>query len=565
MIASILTLARQLGPLRSGLIAATGIGAFALIAFLALRAAEPPMALLYGDLDTRDASQIVAELERTGVPHRIGRGGTELQVPADQVARLRLALAREGLPASGSVGYELFDRQNSLTTTPFQQDINRVRALEGEVARTLRSLNGVAAARVHLVLPRREAFSRERAEAQASVVLQMRGNRRLDADGVQSVLHLVAAAVPGLRVQNIAIVDGRGELLSRSGQAGPVTPGMTGSGASVQDDMRRTMETRIGRGVEDILQRALGPGRARVEAMVELDFARQQIVEERFDPDNQVPRSQQAVTENSRTGEPRNVTVANQLPGAPQNNPGAPQSEDNRLEETTNFEIGRTTRTTVRDQPVVQRLSLAVLVDWVQEPAATPGGAPVWRERTPQELARIVSLVRGAVAFNEQRGDRIEVVSMRFADAASIAGDSASSAFWDEILSSAVVARVIEILVIGGLLLTALFLVARPLTKRLMLTQGTDYLPPMQSMPMLATPGMARPLMSTQTPPPSMARPLMSAQTPPPSDDLVSMNLIDGKIQASSLRQVVDLSDRYPEQTLTVVRRWLADGRNPER
>jgi flagellar M-ring protein FliF len=553
IIDSVRALVRQLGPLRAGLIAATGIGAFALIAILALRAAEPPMALLYGDLDTRDASQIVAELERTGVPHRIGRNGTELQVPADQVARLRLALAREGLPASGNVGYELFDRQNGLTTTPFQQDINRVRALEGEVARTLRSLNGVAAARVHLVLPRREAFSRERSEAQASIVLQMRGNRRLDADGVQSVLHLVAAAVPGLRVQNIAIVDGRGELLSRSGQAGPISAGMTGSGASAQDDLRRAMEHRIARGVEDILQRALGPGRARVEAMVELDFARQQIVEERFDPDNQVPRSQQSVSENNRTGEPRNVSVANQLPGAPQANNATPQAEDNRLEETTNFEIGRTTRTTVRDQPVVQRLSLAVLVDGVQEPAATPGGAPVWRERTPQELARIAALVRGAVAFSEQRGDRIEVVSMRFADAGSFAAEAGSSGFWEEFLSSAVVARLAELLIIGGLLLAALFLVARPLTKRLMLARNGDYLPPMQSlpMPMLATPG--------------MGRPLMAAAAPPPAEELVSINLIEGKIQASSLRQVVELSDRYPDQTLTVVRRWLADDRNPAR
>ena len=556
MIDPVLALVRQLGPLRSGLIAATGIGAFALIAVLALRAAEPPMALLYGDLDTRDAAQIVAELERTGVPHRIGRGGAEVQVPADQVARLRLALAREGLPASGNVGYELFDRQNGLTTTPFQQDINRVRALEGEVARTLRSLNGVAAARVHLVLPRREAFSRERSEAQASVVLQMRGNRRLDADGIQSVLHLVAAAVPGLRVQNIAIVDGRGELLSRGGQAGQVSPGLTGSGASAQDDLRRAMEHRIARGVEDILQRALGPGRARVEAVVELDFARQQIVEERFDPDNQVPRSQQSVTENNRTGEPRNVSVANQLPGAPQANTGTPQAEDNRLEETTNFEIGRTTRTTVRDQPVVQRLSLAVLVDGVQEPAATPGGAPVWRERTPQELARIAALVRGAVAFSDQRGDRIEVVSMRFADAGSFAGDAASSGFWADFLSSNVVARVAELLVIGGLLLAALLLVARPLTQRLMLARDTTYLPPMPAMqslpmPMLATPG--------------IARPLMPAPPPPPVEDLVSINLIEGKIQASSVRQVAELSDRYPDQTLTVVRRWLADDRNAAR
>jgi flagellar M-ring protein FliF len=554
LVNSLLAFIRQLGPLRAALIAAAGVGTFVLIAALALRVAEPPMALLYGDLDTRDASQIVAELERTGVPHRIGRGGSEVQVPADQVARIRLALAREGLPASGNVGYEIFDRQNGLTTTPFQQDINRVRALEGEVARTLRSLNGVAAARVHLVLPRRDAFSRDRSDSQASVVLQMRGSRRLDEQGVQSVLHLVAAAVPGLRVQNIAIVDGRGELLSRSGQSAGLVPGVPGSGTSAQDELRRAMEHRIARGIEDILQRALGPGRARVEAMLELDFARQQVVEERFDPDNQVPRSQQSVTESNRTGEPRNVSVANQLPGAPPANTAAPQAEDNRQEETTNFEIGRTTRTTVRDQPVVQRLSLAVLVDGVQE-AALPGSAPVWRERTPQELARIAALVRGAVGFNEQRGDNIEVVSMRFADAAIGLGDAGLSGFWEELLSSTLIARVVEILVIGGLILTALLLVVRPVTQRLLLSREVAYLPPMQALPtpIQAARGQERSLAPAPASPPS---------PPPPVEDLVSINLIEGKISSSAVRQVADLSDRFPDQALAVVRRWLAEDRS---
>src|SRR5690606_33620446 len=135
-------------------------------------------------------------------------------VPEEMVPRLRLALAREGLPNGGTTGYELFDRSESLTTTPFQQDVNRLRALEGEIVRSIRTLSGVRAARVHLVLPRREAFARDRGEAQASVVLTMQGSQRLDREGVQAVLHLVATAVPGLRPQNVSIVDSRGELLA---------------------------------------------------------------------------------------------------------------------------------------------------------------------------------------------------------------------------------------------------------------------------------------------------------------------------------------------------------------
>ena len=294
------------------------------------------MAPLFGELEPRDAAAVVASLERQRIPYRIAGGGTQVLAPADQAPRLRLLLAKEGLPSGGGVGWEIFDRGESLTTAPFQQDVNRLRALEGELARTIRGLAGVRAARVHLVLPRREAFSRERGEAQASVVLSMQGVQRLDPEGVQAVLHLVATAVPGLKPQGISIVDSRGALLARGGQA------LAGQAVSQgQEEIRRAQELRLGRAVEGMLERSLGPGRVRAEATIEMDFDRVETKEERFDPENQVARSQQSSTEQNRGAEPAPTTVAGNLPGT---DPGPAPPAHRRT--------GRRRRRTTRSAPL---------------------------------------------------------------------------------------------------------------------------------------------------------------------------------------------------------------------
>ena len=310
---------RALGLWRLGALAGTALLVLGLIVWLVLRASQPVMGLLYADLDQRDAGQVIAALDRARVPYRLEGNGNRIMVPDDQVGRMRLTLARDGLPAGGTVGYEIFDRNESLTTTPFQQDMNRVRAMEGELARSIASLSGVRKARVHLVLPRREAFSRERGDAQASVMLTMQGAQRLDREAIQAVLHLVSTAVPGLRPQNVSVVDSRGALLARGGQAlsGPAS-------AATQEELRRGHELRLARSVEEMLERSLGPGRVRAEATVDMDFDRVQITEERFDPDNQVARSQQSVQESSRGSESAPTTVQNNLPGN-ENSPGSNQ------------------------------------------------------------------------------------------------------------------------------------------------------------------------------------------------------------------------------------------------
>jgi flagellar M-ring protein FliF len=547
---------RSFGPLRLAALAGAGLAVLGLLVVLALRAAEPPMALLYGELEGRDAASVVAALERQRIPHRIAGGGSQVLAPEAEIPRLRLMLAREGLPSGGSVGYEIFDRGESLTTTPFQQDINRLRALEGELGRSIRGLSGVRQARVHLVLPRREPFSRERGEAQASVVLTMQGAQRLDREGVQAVLHLVSAAVPGLRPQNVSIVDSRGELLARGGQAlaGPAA-------AQGAEELRRTQELRLARAVEDLLERILGPGRVRAEASVEMDFDRVQTTEERFDPDNQVPRSTQATTETSRNTEAGNVSVANQLPGAETNGGGA-RTEQSRQEETTNFEIGRLTRSITREGPAVRRVSVAVLVDGVWEPVQ--GGPPRWRERNAEELGRIATLARSAVGFDERRGDRVEVVSLRFAEPPPAEAPPEGFVILGQAVPPALMGRIVESAILALVALVAILLLGRPIVGRL----GVALAPP----PALAAAGVAgtlpggtgfeSPVVDPGGALPgthggAAALPGAAGEGAAGEERMVSVARVDGQMRASALQALAELVERDPDQSAAVIRRWL--------
>lgn len=543
--AALIAQLRALGLWRLGALAGAGFTVLGLVAWFVIRASQPLMGLLYADLDQRDAGQVIAALDRARVPYRVEGNGARIMVPDDQVGRLRLTLAREGLPQGGNVGYEIFDRNESLTTTPFQQDMNRVRAMEGELARSIRSLAGVRAARVHLVMPRREAFSRERGDAQASVMLTMQGAQRLDREAIQAVLHLVSTAVPGLRPQNVSIVDSRGALLARGGQA------LTGpSAAASQEEIRRGQEMRLARAVEEMLERSLGPGRVRAEATVDMDFDRVQVTEERFDPDNQVARSQQSVQENSRGTESAPTSVQNNLPGN-ENTPGGTQ--ESRQEETTNFEIGRTTRSTTRDHPIIRRVSIGVLVDGIWENQAN--GPPQYRERSPEELTRIATLVRSSVGFDERRGDKVDVVAMRFAEPPLPPGGE-ERGFLELAFTSSTVARMIESALFALVALVAILLVGRPAVKRLVTLAK-----PAQASGSLAAAGGGTAALTGATG--SGGLPAVQGSTSPDQEGMVTLAMVQGQMRASSINNLQELAQNHPEQTLNVIRRWIAPPEEP--
>jgi flagellar M-ring protein FliF len=540
---------KALGLARLAAMATVTLGMLGLFALLALRGGSEPMALLYGDLDLRDSAQVTEQLARQHIEYRVGGGGTQVLVPADLVAQARVGLAKEGLPTGGSVGYEIFDRSDGLAATEFQQQINQTRALEGELGRTIRAIHGVRAVRVHLVLPRREPFARERQDAQASVLLTMTGAGRLDHEGIQAILNLVAAAVPGLRPQNIAVVDSRGDLLARAGE--PVGP--TSQSLSTEE-ARRATELRLSRAVEEILEKSIGPGRVRAEAAVQMSFDRVNQTEERYDPDGQVTRSTQSVNSTSKSTEPAaTVTAQNNLPNADAGTTPS-GSQEGRQEETTNFEISKTVRTLIRDQPQIDRISLAVMVDGSMTTGAD--GKPTWQPQSAEELARITTLVKSTIGFDAKRGDQVDVVSMRF-----IAEDPApiaTPAGWFGIgLDESAILRLAETGLIGLIALLALLLVLRPMVLRL------TTLAPGQLTGSIG--GLALTL-----PGPSSTGTSVSAEatfaTPsvglPPGlledESMVSIAQIEGQLRASSIRRVSDLAEKHPDETLSILRGWMA-------
>ena len=385
----ILSLLRSLGPGRLAAMGAVALGLVGFFAYLILRLDTVTQAPLYAGLSMSDASAIIEELNAANVPYTLTENGTAILVPETDVPRLRMTLAEGGLPAGGGVGYEIFDKTDALGTTSFVQNINQLRALEGELSRTIRTLRKVENARVHLVLPERQLFRREEQKPTASIVLKTRG--ALDAGEIRAIQHLVASAVPNLEPGRISVVDGAGRLLAE------------GTGEDSADLMASRVDERTAayqRDVEsrlrDIVESVVGAGRARVKVAAELDFNRVSETQDIFDPNGQVVRSTQSRDESSQTTEDGNgqVTVGNQVPNAAQpatppgqadpNAPPTVRDANNVSEETVNYEISKTTRTAVTEIGGVKRLSVAVLVDgrYQTDASGTQAYAPAAAGRT---------------------------------------------------------------------------------------------------------------------------------------------------------------------------------------
>lgn len=389
-----------------GAVTLTLVGFFA---FVMIRLSQPRMTTLFADLAPAETAAITRELDTRNIKYEIAADGGVLRVPQDQAARLRMDLAAKGMPGGGTVGYEVFDKADAFSTTATVQNVNKLRALEGELARSIRTIDRVQAARVHLSIPERRLFAKDKTEPRASIVLKVRGE--LDSAQVRAVRHLVASAVDGLKPGRISLVDEGGRLLADGAGDENDTVGL------IQD--RQTQhERRLRSEVEDIVASIVGRGRARVQVSVELDANRIVQTSENFDPESRVVRSAQTRSEQNASSEARDgqVTVGNEVPGAQRGNAGQPTQKEQKQtsEETTNYEISRTTRTETNDGGKVKRLSVAVLVDGTY--AKGSGGEVNYTPRTDEDLQRIATLVRLGVGFDKNRGDQIEVVNLRFAE-----------------------------------------------------------------------------------------------------------------------------------------------------
>ncbi|HRK25259.1 MAG TPA: flagellar basal-body MS-ring/collar protein FliF, partial [Beijerinckiaceae bacterium] len=407
---TILALVQKLGPQRLAAMGAVTLSLVGFFAFVMLRLSQPAMGLLFTDLSPSESAAIIKELDGRGLRSELRNDGATVLVPRDNLARIRMDLAAKGLPAGGGIGFEIFDKGDSFSATSFVQNINQVRALEGELSRSIRSLDRVQNARVHLAIPERRLFQKERAEPRASIVLKVRGE--LDAAQVRAIRHLVATAVDGLKPGRISLVDEAGRLLADgAGDEADV------SAAAL--DRQQMHERRLQKQVEDIVASVVGRGRARVQVAADYELNRIQQTAETFDPESRVVRSTQNRTETNSSTEGRDgqVTVANEQPGTQKSEAGGSPSREQgqKNEEVTNYEISRTTRTEVIEPGRLKRLSVAVLVDGLYSKGAN--GALTYAPRQAEELQRIATLVRLGIGFNKERGDQVEVVNLPFAEA----------------------------------------------------------------------------------------------------------------------------------------------------
>jgi flagellar M-ring protein FliF len=530
-----------------GVVAVLMLGFFG---FLVLRASSPQLAPLYTGLSLEDSAAITKELQTMNVPFELRGDGDSILIPRDQVTTVRMSLAGNGLPSKGQVGYEIFDQQNTLGATSFVQNINNVRALEGELARTITSLSRIKSARVHLVLPERALFSREQKDPTASIVLTIRGE--LSPGEIRAVQHLVASAVEGLTPDRVAIVDDSGQLLA-SGGADDGTASLAGQTDERVSGVEDRMRTRL----DDILTNIVGPGRARVQVNAELNLDRSTKTSETFDPNGQVVRStENKSVANSSTGAADGaVSVSNSLPGAAQNGgtstsgaAAGPNESGQTTQETTNYEISKTTQTSTSDAGGIKRLSVAVVVDGTYTDDGK--GNLTYQARPQAQLDQIKALVQSAVGFDQTRGDQVQVVNLQFAQKPTVpaVGTSAPGLFdftRDDMMNGA---QMVVTLLIA---LALVFFVMRPLLKRVLTPETTPLALPSSAELMPGTMSMSH------GEPGQISSSGEEVRPPPRPPSWMSNAKSLGEAQLETIKTVGNLVDDNPKQAALIVRDWL--------
>lgn len=527
-------LVRSFGVARLAAIIGVTAGVALALALIMARIGAPSMNVLYADLTYGEAQPVIDRLEQDGVEHKLRDSGgrVTILVPRADVSNLRLDLAADGLAFGGGVGYEIFDDNQTLGATSFQQNINRLRALEGELARTLSSINGVRSARVHLALPERELFSRDRQTASASIVVDAPGG--LEPRAVRAIVNMAASAVPALDPSRVTVLDSRGQLLASGAD------GEDAMAASIEDK-KAAAEARIRRAVEDMVGRIVGPENVRVEVAADMDFSRITESAEIIDPDSQTVLSSTTIEETSNSVDPnraQGVSVSNALPGAEalDQNASASTSSTQRTEETTNYEITKTMRNAVREEGlVIKRLSVAVALNGATQ--STADGAVGYAPRNEEELARIDTLVKSAIGYNEARGDQVSVIDIRFSPLPDAVAAPAPAA--EPFMSRDDLMRLAEIAALGLIALALAFFVLRPM---LAPGKGGDQLP---------APG---PRETAETGAPALPQRPESAL-----EHRIDLSQVEGRVKASSINKVSEIVKAHTDESAGILRSWMRE------
>lgn len=539
---------RDLGARRLialGLIALVVVSAIALGAYYL---GQPEREPLYSNLTREDVSRIGGALKDAGIPFDVASDGTTVLVAHSDTAKARMLLAVKGLPQSANTGYELFNDVRSFGLTSFMQEVTRVRALEGELARTIQTMKGVKAARVHIVLPDRASFRRDQQQASASVVI--RTENAEDASTAQAIRHLVAAAVPGLKLDDVTVLNTEGAVLTSSDDGANAAGGKK---VALQQQVNRETEEKVRR----TLTPYLGMGNFEVSVTSRLDTDKVTTQETTFDPGSKVERSVRTVKElgqtQNRTKQPA-TSVQQNIPNQQANTDNGTDSSENnsRREELTNFEVSTRTVQTVREAYVVRNLSIAVLVN--KERLAAPSGPAGEAIPVEQQIYEVEQLVGSAAGFDKERGDKLKVVAVSFADGGH-ALEPVPPLPWSELLlrQAGTMINALTILVVAGLLIwfglkpAVRAILARPEQEAIEADVAS------LEAAMLAAPQMP----AVGGPADAMAG---TAAAPVAEDEEETINLIEDLTSRKSrspqkrLEQIVEFDE---EQAAAILRQWL--------
>lgn len=526
--------------------AATIVGLF----YFTSRLAAPQLSLLFGDLDSSDSAAIISKLEASNIPYEI-KGGGSVYVPSTEVSRLRLLMAEDGLPSGGSFGYEIFNDVSAIGTTNFIQNINHLRALEGELARTITNIKVVQGARVHLVLPKRELFSRERVKPTASVILKIPGNRKLNQQKISAIQHLVAAAVPELEPTNVSLVDDKGNLLAKGVEE--ETMGMQFSKA---ENLKRDYEKQLAQKIEELLSRTVGFGNVKAQVRADMDF--DQITEnsEIYDPEGQVARSTQTVTENdmSKQEGSSEVSIANNLPNAGGGGEGSEGviNNTNRSETITNFEISKTTRLHVKEIGEINKLSIAVLVN--QKATKAEDGTTTFEPRSKDEMENLTNLVKSAVGYDESRGDQLVVQNMPFVNSFDTTeGLEETNGLMD--FNKGDIFKIVELFVLGIVTVLIIFLVIKPIVNQLFSPVQAPETDEHAMLTSQADAGAGAVALEDQTGGGADMEEMALPSTE--IDKIIADNQQEGKVISSDVEKVGGLVDQNTAEAATIIRNWI--------
>lgn len=547
---------RSIGAMRLIAIFGLSAGLAAALLYFSFNMGGGSQALLYAGLDPSDSASVSEALDTAGIPYEFRNGGASIYVARNQVDEARVRVASGGALNSGSVGYEIFDETDALGATSFVQNMNAKRALEGELARTIQSLDIITSARVHLVLPERRLFERDAAQPSASIVISSRGELTREHSGI--IRNIVASAVDGLSARDITIADTTGRLLASPEEG-------DGLGSIALESQRASIEEQYRRRILNLVEGVVGVGAARVQVSADLNRNSVTQSEERYDPEGSVLRSRTRSEETGREvdGAANAVSASENLPGDEAAATDGPQSvnESSTSNDAQEFALSRTTTTRVTEAGDIERLSVAVAVDGSMEIAED--GTPTYVPRTEAEMAQITALVRSAMGFTQiedGRQDSLEVTNIRFSRADPNVGTPAASGLS---LNKDDIMRAAEI---GVMFLTALlviFLVARPLAK------GTASAAPAMAIagaggggPRIESEGAHAAIAdsSGQQLQQQSASGGGAAAMPEYVDDGIDIAKIDGQVKASSIKKVSGVVNSHPDESLSIIRTWISEG-----